>query len=81
MTTQKELSSKGDILRCELADVTHAYVASLCFDDTLLGALSARLGEPGVAPRLRALATLRPFPEVGCAAMANCRKRIGRLNH
>ena len=54
--------SQGDLLTADLADATHVYVASLCFDDALLARLSERLSTPGVAPRLRALATLRAFP-------------------
>ena len=53
---------EGDLLTADLADATHVYVASLCFDDALLARLSERLSTPGVAPRLRALATLRAFP-------------------
>lgn len=50
---------EGDFLEADLADVTHLYVSSLCLGEGTLRRLAAKLQTH--APKLRAVATLRPF--------------------
>jgi hypothetical protein len=51
---------EDDILAADISDATHVYVSSLCFNDALLAAVGAKLARE--APRLLAVASLRPFP-------------------
>ncbi|CAK9116465.1 unnamed protein product [Durusdinium trenchii] len=48
----------GDLLDADLSDVTHAYVSSLCFPESLIFDVSLKLKQ---APRLRAVASLQPL--------------------
>ena len=50
---------EGDMLAVDLSDVDVLYVASLLFDDEFMGRLGGVLARQ---PRLRAVASLTPFP-------------------
>jgi hypothetical protein len=49
----------ASLLETDLSAVTHAYVASVCMGDELTSAIWSKLRSS--APRLRTVATLRPF--------------------
>lgn len=51
---------EGDFLEADLTDVTHLYVSSLCLSGGTLRRLAGKLNAH--APKLQAVATLRPFP-------------------
>ncbi|KAJ8613489.1 hypothetical protein CTAYLR_002156 [Chrysophaeum taylorii] len=52
----------ADLLDLDLSDVSHAFASNLCFDQRAVDKLAARLA---IAPRLRAVAALRPLPGLG----------------
>lgn len=52
---------EGSMFAMDMSEVTHAYVASLCFDAELLAELARKLAAD--APRLEAIASLRKFPD------------------
>eukprot|EP00747_Dinoflagellata_sp_TGD_P211741 gnl/TRDRNA2_/TRDRNA2_84931_c0_seq3.p1 gnl/TRDRNA2_/TRDRNA2_84931_c0~~gnl/TRDRNA2_/TRDRNA2_84931_c0_seq3.p1 ORF type:complete len:412 (-),score=68.51 gnl/TRDRNA2_/TRDRNA2_84931_c0_seq3:222-1457(-) len=51
---------EGDIFQVDISKATHIYVSSLCFDNEMLIRLALKLETE--APRLRAIAALRAFP-------------------
>jgi len=51
--------TQGDLFAADVAEVTHAYVASLCFNDAMLSRIAKKLELD--APKLQALASLRRF--------------------
>lgn len=52
---------EGDMFEVDVSRATHVYVASLCFTEPLLARLAQKLAAE--APRLRGVATLKPFPQ------------------
>jgi hypothetical protein len=51
----------GSMFNADLSAATHVYVSSLCMSDTLLDQLWAYLTQPGIAPHLEVVASLREF--------------------
>jgi Histone methylation protein DOT1 len=51
---------EGDIFEADVSEVTHLYIASLCFSDSMMERLAAKLDKE--ATRLQCVATLRNFP-------------------
>ncbi len=51
---------QGDLFQVDLSDVTHVYVASLCFPTEMMERLAYKLLTE--ASRLQVVATLQPFP-------------------
>ncbi|CAB9515041.1 Histone methylation protein DOT1 [Seminavis robusta] len=49
-----------DFLEVDLSNVTHMYISSLCFPETLMYHIAAKLERD--APKLKCVATLRAFP-------------------
>jgi Histone methylation protein DOT1 len=49
-----------DLLQSDLSEVTHIYIASLCFPDALMHHIAVKLENH--APKLQCVATLREFP-------------------
>ena len=50
----------GDLLKQDLSNVTHIYLASLCFTDDMMHQIARKLINE--APKLQCVATLRKFP-------------------
>ena len=51
---------QGDLLKQDLSNVTHIYLASLCFTDDMMHQIARKLING--APKLQCVATLRKFP-------------------
>lgn len=51
---------QGDMLEQDISNVTHLYLASLCFSDSLMVRLAAKISTEGV--NVLCVATLLPFP-------------------
>merc|ERR1712062_17967 len=51
--------TQGDLFAVNVGEITHAYVASLCFNDAMLSRLAKKLEMD--APKLQAIASLRRF--------------------
>lgn len=50
---------QGDLFQMDISTATHIYVASLCFTDDMMDALSRKISEEG--DNLSCVATLKPF--------------------
>jgi len=51
--------TQGDLFVADVGEITHAFVASLCFNDAMLSRLAKKLEMD--APKLQAITSLRPF--------------------
>lgn len=51
---------QGDLFQMDISTATHIYIASLCFTDEMMNALSDKIIKEGGC--LRCIATLKPFP-------------------
>ena len=52
---------QGDLFQMDISTATHIYIASLCFTDEMMDALSAKISKEG-GEQLQYVATLKPFP-------------------
>ncbi|CAJ1339455.1 unnamed protein product [Effrenium voratum] len=57
---------QGDLLDADISDVTHIYLSSLCFSESMMFEVAHKLQKEAV--HLRGLASLRPLPRAGGAA-------------